>query len=186
MVQDHSKSERIFLVKYTPGPYLKFTLLQEQVYHMVLEQYAFQVWSWNISNLEYSSRLSMVQNYKVLMVQDHKVLDHKSGPKSQKRYIHPLHDLPHYTPTLTSTHPTHPSLPRTHTTTPTNTPQPHTPSTTTSQPHPYIPPHTPPPYETSGGTHRPKHNRGTLQMLGSDPVDVISSLLIFLSFHCKS
>ena len=29
---------------------------------MLLEQYAFQIWSWSISNLEYSSRLVMVQD----------------------------------------------------------------------------------------------------------------------------
>ena len=33
--------ERIFKVKYAPGPYLKCILLQEHVYYMLLEQYAF-------------------------------------------------------------------------------------------------------------------------------------------------
>ena len=50
---------------------------------LLLEQYAFQIWSWSIFNLECSSRLLMVQNHKVLMIQNHMVLDHKSRPKSQ-------------------------------------------------------------------------------------------------------
>ena len=44
-------------VKYAPGPCLKCTLLQGHVCHMLLEHYAFQMWSWSIFNLEYSSRL---------------------------------------------------------------------------------------------------------------------------------
>ena len=43
---------------------------------MLMEQCAFQVWSWSIFDLLCSSRL--------LMVQDHMVLDHKLRPKSQK------------------------------------------------------------------------------------------------------
>ena len=59
--------------------YLKCILLQEHVYvcYILLEQYAFQIWSWSIFNLKYSPRL--------LMVQDHMSLDHKSRPKSQKK-----------------------------------------------------------------------------------------------------
>ena len=79
-------------------PCLECTLFQEHVCNMVLEQYAFQIWSWNIFNLEYSSRLSMIQDHMVLeqyafqiwswsifnleyssrlsMVQDHMVLEH--------------------------------------------------------------------------------------------------------------
>ena len=63
---------------------LNCTLLQENVCYMLLEQYAFQIWSWSIFNLECSSRLLMVQNHKVLVIQNHMVLDHKSRPKSQK------------------------------------------------------------------------------------------------------
>ena len=63
---------------------MKCTLLQEQVCYMLLEQYAFQIWSWSIFSLEYSSRLLMVQDHKVPMFQDHMVLDHKSRPKCQK------------------------------------------------------------------------------------------------------
>merc|ERR1712240_724030 len=33
-------------VKYAPGPCLKCTLLQGHVCHMLLEHYAFQMWSW--------------------------------------------------------------------------------------------------------------------------------------------
>ena len=58
------------LFKYAPGPYSKSTLLHEHVCYMLLEQYAFQVWSWSIFNLEYSSRLLMVRDHKVLMVQN--------------------------------------------------------------------------------------------------------------------
>ena len=36
------------LFKYSPGPYLKSTLLQVHVCYMLLEQYAFQIWSWSI------------------------------------------------------------------------------------------------------------------------------------------
>ena len=43
------------------------------------QQYAFQIWSWSIMNVEYSSRLLKVQDHKVLMV-----LYHKSRPKSHK------------------------------------------------------------------------------------------------------
>ena len=32
---------------------MKFTLLQEHVCYMLLEQCAFQIWSWSISNLEF-------------------------------------------------------------------------------------------------------------------------------------
>ena len=69
------------LFKYAPGPYLKSTLLQEHVCYMLLEQYAFQIWSWSIFNLEYFSRLLMVQDHKVLMVLDHTIRtkSHKSG-----------------------------------------------------------------------------------------------------------
>ena len=35
-------------------------------------------------NLEYSSRLLMIQEHKVLMVQDHMVQNHKSRPEYQK------------------------------------------------------------------------------------------------------
>ena len=35
---------------------------------MLLEQYVFQIWSWSIFNLEYSSRLLMVQDHKVLVL----------------------------------------------------------------------------------------------------------------------
>ena len=49
---------------------------------------SFQIWSW-LFDLEYSTRLLMVQDHKVLMVQDHMVLDHMVqdhiiGPKSLK------------------------------------------------------------------------------------------------------
>ena len=59
--------------KYAPGPYLKSTL-QEHIANMLLEQYAFQIWSWSIFNLENSFRL--------LMVQDHKSRS-KSFPRKQ-------------------------------------------------------------------------------------------------------
>ena len=35
----------------------------EDVCYMLLEQYAFQIWSWSIFDLEYSSRLLMVQDH---------------------------------------------------------------------------------------------------------------------------
>ena len=38
---------------------------------MLPEQYAFQLWSLSIFYLEISSRLLMIQDYKVLMVVDH-------------------------------------------------------------------------------------------------------------------
>ena len=46
-------------------------------------------------DLEYSSRLYMVQDHKVLMVQDHMALDHMFqdhiiGPKSHKTFIFTL------------------------------------------------------------------------------------------------
>ena len=43
------------------------------VCYMLLEQNAFQMWSWSIFNLEYSSRLLMVQGLKVLMVVESKM-----------------------------------------------------------------------------------------------------------------
>ena len=42
----------------------------------------FQIWSWSIFDLEYSSRLLMVQDH---MVQEQMILDHMSRPKSQKK-----------------------------------------------------------------------------------------------------
>ena len=38
-------------------------LLQEHICYMLLEQCAFQIWSWSIFDLEYSSRLLMVQDH---------------------------------------------------------------------------------------------------------------------------
>ena len=75
--------------KYAPGSYLKCTLLQEHVCSMLLEHYAFQIWSWRIFNLEYSSRLLMVEDHKFQIVQDHMVqynmvLDHKLSQNIKK------------------------------------------------------------------------------------------------------
>ena len=36
------------------------------MFAMLLEQYAFQTWSWSIFNLKYSSRLLMVQDHKII------------------------------------------------------------------------------------------------------------------------
>ena len=48
--------------------------------YMLLEQCAFQIWFWNIFDLEYSSRL--------LMVQDHMALDHQSpGQNLTKSFL---------------------------------------------------------------------------------------------------
>ena len=71
-------------VEYVPGPYLKSTLLQEYIAHMLLEYCAFQIWSWTTFDVENSFRLLMVQDHMVLehMVQDHMVLNHKSWSKS--------------------------------------------------------------------------------------------------------
>ena len=90
MLQDHT--------------YLKCTLLQEHVCYMLLEQYAFQIWSWGILNLKYSSIFLMVQGHKVLMVQEHMVLDHKSEAKMSKKWgeqwiIYSLHWYSSLTPT---------------------------------------------------------------------------------------
>ena len=46
-----------------------YTLLQEHYCYMLLD--AFQIWFWSIFHLEYSSRLLMIQDHKVLVVQDH-------------------------------------------------------------------------------------------------------------------
>ena len=54
--------------------------------HMLLEQHAFQILSWCIFNLECFSKLLMVQDHKVLMVQD-MVLDHELRPKLQKSIL---------------------------------------------------------------------------------------------------
>ena len=43
--------KEFFLRWYAPGSYLKCTLLQEYVCYVVLEQYAFHIWSWRISML---------------------------------------------------------------------------------------------------------------------------------------
>ena len=56
-----------------PGPYLKIILLQEHVANMLLEQCAFQIWPWSIFDSDNSFRLWMVQDLKVLMVQNHMV-----------------------------------------------------------------------------------------------------------------
>ena len=61
------------------------------MFAMLLEQYAFQIWSWSIFDLENSLRLWMVEDHMVLMVQDHMVLDHKSRPKSHKSGETALH-----------------------------------------------------------------------------------------------
>ena len=45
------------------GPYLKSTLLQEHIGNMLLEQSAFQIWSWSIFDLENSFRLLMVRDH---------------------------------------------------------------------------------------------------------------------------
>ena len=52
---------------------MKCTLLQEHVCCMLLEQYAFQIWSWSIFDLQYSSRLLMVH------------LDHMSSQNLKKK-----------------------------------------------------------------------------------------------------
>ena len=57
--------------KYVPGPYLKSTLR--------LEQCAFQIWPWNIFDLQNSFSLLMVQDHMVL---EHMAVDHKLRPKS--------------------------------------------------------------------------------------------------------
>ena len=61
------------------------------MFAMLLEQYAFQIWSWSIFDLENSLRLWMVEDHKVLMILDHMVLDHKSRPKSHKSGETALH-----------------------------------------------------------------------------------------------
>ena len=43
-----------------------------------------KIWSWSVFNLEYPSRLLMVQDHKIRMFQDHVVLNHKLRPKCQK------------------------------------------------------------------------------------------------------
>ena len=71
---------KILAWMYGPGPYglgplglngLGPFIIWKNVCYMLLEQYAFHIWSWSILNLEYSSRLWMVQEHKVLMVRDH-------------------------------------------------------------------------------------------------------------------
>ena len=44
-------------LKYAPGPYLKSILLKEHIANMLLEQCAFQIWSWSIFDLENFFRL---------------------------------------------------------------------------------------------------------------------------------
>ena len=46
-----------FSLTYGPEPYLKCTLPQEHVFYMLLGQCSFQILSWSIFNLEYSSAL---------------------------------------------------------------------------------------------------------------------------------
>ena len=58
-------------------------VLQECIANMLLEQCTFQIWFWSIFNLRHSSRLLMVQDHMVLMVQNHI----KSRPKSQKKRL---------------------------------------------------------------------------------------------------
>ena len=51
---------------------------------MLLEQCAFQIWSWSIFDLKYSSRLSMVQDHTVLTVLEHMVLAISQGQNLKK------------------------------------------------------------------------------------------------------
>ena len=51
-----------FLSQYALGPYLICTLFQEHVCYVLLEECAFQIWSWLLFDLECSSRSLMVQD----------------------------------------------------------------------------------------------------------------------------
>ena len=73
-INETQLSVELLKVKYAPESYLKSILLQEHIANMLMEQCAFQIWSWSIFDLENSFRL--------LMVQDH--MDHKLRPKSPK------------------------------------------------------------------------------------------------------
>ena len=84
-------SRTIFEMYTAPGACLLYAPGAGCFSNMLLERYAFQIWSWSIFDLENSFRLLMIQNHKVLMfqdhmVQDHIILDHKSRPKSPKRH----------------------------------------------------------------------------------------------------
>ena len=59
--------KNIFSVEYVAGPYLKCTLLKEHKTNMFPEQCDFQIWL----TYETSFRLLMVQDQKILLVQDH-------------------------------------------------------------------------------------------------------------------
>ena len=63
-LEDYSKVR----YRYAPCPYLTSILLQEHIANMLLEQCAFQIWSWIIFDLENSFRLWMIQDHKVLMI----------------------------------------------------------------------------------------------------------------------
>ena len=66
-------------VSYGPGPYLKCTLLQEYVCYIFLEQCTFEIWSWCIFILKYSSRLLIVQDHMVLTISQGQCLQKVSG-----------------------------------------------------------------------------------------------------------
>ena len=52
------------MLQKAPGPYLKNIMLQEHIANMLLEQCAFQIWSWSIFDLENSFILLMVLDHK--------------------------------------------------------------------------------------------------------------------------
>ena len=73
-------SRTIFEINTAPGAYR----------NLFLEQCWFQIWSWSIFDLEYSSTLLMVQDHKVLMIQDH-ILSGQNRTKAHT--LHTLQDL---------------------------------------------------------------------------------------------